>query len=228
MSTHLERDDSLIYQEVPSSIADVQTALNALSLPEYEEYQRFGFEKRRREWLAGRLAAKKAVRTLSESDPKWGKLDLNEIILKPSNGHPPSILLSSFPDWGPKVDISLSHSGDWAIACARFKSTPTFRIGIDIEKVATPDLDILPIVFTSAEQDLIQLNPLNYFRFWTAKEAVLKALGLGLTIDLRELEVVDSTHLKKGNSLEIRMRPNSYRVQISQWRNYIVAYCEIP
>lgn len=88
------------------------------------------------------------------------------------------------------VDISLAHTGALlAIALAHGA-----RVGVDIE-IIPPDAD---------DEDLARtfLAPTEYaqwhaipaaerhdvlYQFWTAKEAFQKALGLGATIDMRDI-----------------------------------------
>lgn len=96
-------------------------------------------------------------------------------------------------DW-PKTDLafSLSHSGNqWLVAV-----TSRGVIGADLECAADPDL-ILAIreVLTSREQqrfDQLQSEDARrrfLLRAWTRKEAVCKALGVGLVADIQRLEV---------------------------------------
>lgn len=77
----------------------------------------------------------------------------------------------------PRPHLSISHSGDWAAV-----AVATTPCGIDIEtETAVTLLGRSPDAFTTAE--LIELRAGTGFtdatRWWTAKEAVAKALGCG-------------------------------------------------
>jgi 4'-phosphopantetheinyl transferase len=80
-------------------------------------------------------------------------------------------------------DVNLSHSGPLAlIALARDR-----QVGVDIEHVR-PCRDPLAVAerfFTGEEHAVLQTLPADqvlhaFLRVWTAKEAVVKALGLGM------------------------------------------------
>jgi phosphopantetheinyl transferase len=101
------------------------------------------------------------------------------------NGKP--MLAASFP----AIEFNISHS-DGCVAVAVSKDGP---VGIDLECVAC-DLrsGIVEDVLTAAERDsLLQLSTdekwRRFMRIWTAKEACAKALGLGLGLDFRRMEV---------------------------------------
>jgi len=94
----------------------------------------------------------------------------------------------------PKTDLtfSLSHSGDrWLVAV-----TGGGPIGADLERCPDRDL-ILSIreILTSDEQRALEQLPCEsersrfLLRAWTRKEAVCKALGVGLVADIRRLDV---------------------------------------
>ena len=101
------------------------------------------------------------------------------------NGKP--MLAAGFP----AIEFNISHS-DGCVAVAVSKDGP---VGIDLECIA-PDLrsEIIEDVLTAAERDgLLQLSVeekwRRFMRIWTAKEACAKALGLGLGLDFRRMEV---------------------------------------
>jgi 4'-phosphopantetheinyl transferase len=90
------------------------------------------------------------------------------------------------------LQFNLSHSGRHGlIGVANDRS-----VGVDIE-VRRPISDLLgvvPEVATPREAKLLKHLPTGqvhfaFFELWTRKEAVLKALGRGFSIDPRELEV---------------------------------------
>ncbi|MGI9504959.1 MAG: 4'-phosphopantetheinyl transferase family protein [Geminicoccaceae bacterium] len=85
------------------------------------------------------------------------------------------------------LDFSLSHADNIALVAVSARG----RIGVDVERTAPPDsLAIARRWF--AEDEIAWLEPLSepersasFLACWTAKEAHLKALGLGLSGDLR-------------------------------------------
>ncbi|POR51572.1 4'-phosphopantetheinyl transferase [Paraburkholderia eburnea] len=90
------------------------------------------------------------------------------------------------------LSFNVSHSGDHAlIAISR-----RHAVGIDIERIDTT-IDwrgLARLVCTPVEKQAIetappQLQAAQFFRCWTAKEALLKALGLGITDGLLALRV---------------------------------------
>lgn len=84
------------------------------------------------------------------------------------------------------LDFSLSHSGNTALIAV----TTRGRIGVDVEHTAPPDsLDIARRWFAPEETAWLEAlsepeRSAAFLACWTAKEAYLKALGLGLSGDL--------------------------------------------
>src|SRR5437868_5120369 len=70
---------------------------------------------------------------------------------------------------------SLSHKSRFAAAVVG--PTP---IGIDIEEIRPRNEALLDYVADTAEWALAERNWETFFRYWTAKEAVLKTAGVGL------------------------------------------------
>jgi len=92
-----------------------------------------------------------------------------------------------FPE-GPNFNIS--HSGNWVV-CAL---SQTGRIGVDIEQVKPLSFEDFQTQFTPREWQAIRSAPdpfAAFYRFWTAKESLIKADGRGLGIPLLELDVTD-------------------------------------
>jgi 4'-phosphopantetheinyl transferase len=90
------------------------------------------------------------------------------------------------------VHFNLSHSGRWILAAfAR-----SFPVGIDVEQVRAERVteDLIGHIFGDSERRALQALPLEqrsaaFFNGWTSKEALLKGLGLGLSVSLRAIEV---------------------------------------
>ncbi len=88
---------------------------------------------------------------------------------------------------------SLSHKPDYVAGVAA-----KHPIGIDIEKIRPVENRLFDRVINASERKLLDANPnFLFFRFWTAKEVVLKRMGVGLAglSRCRVREVVDDHRL---------------------------------
>lgn len=95
------------------------------------------------------------------------------------------------PGTDPPLDLSMSHSGRWtAVAVSR-----SGRIGIDIEAVRSVTTTLARRCLSGDE--LAWLDDVEpgtcrshrFFQLWTAKEAYLKATGVGLAVDPRDVRI---------------------------------------
>jgi len=88
---------------------------------------------------------------------------------------------------------SLSHKPEYVCGV-----TAPARIGIDIEKIRPCKKALFKRTAGDDEWKLSDMDPfILFFRFWTAKEAVLKAAGTGCK-DLskcRVIQIIDANHL---------------------------------
>jgi 4'-phosphopantetheinyl transferase len=85
------------------------------------------------------------------------------------------------------VSFSISHSGS-AVVCAL--STDTASIGIDIEEIKAIDISDFKDLWSENEWKAINGGGLGvFYQYWTRKEAIIKAEGMGLSIPLKEIEV---------------------------------------
>ncbi len=86
--------------------------------------------------------------------------------------------------------FNISNSG----ANVVFAFSRAGEVGIDIEKIRTlPDLDqLIEKNFSEKEKKFISKNPTEkekrFFKFWTVKEAYLKAIGEGMRLSPDNLE----------------------------------------
>jgi phosphopantetheinyl transferase len=101
----------------------------------------------------------------------------------------PFIYIEGQGEW--EFPISLSHRSE--VAMAAVPESRAFRIGADVETIEPRDTALVRQFFTDREALLVsgsgEARDEVVARLWSAKEAVLKLLGLGLRIDTRAIEV---------------------------------------
>lgn len=90
------------------------------------------------------------------------------------------------------VSFNISHSGKHGLIAF----APHRRLGVDVEeRVTREDIDDLSkMVFRPDEQSALALTdgPRKidlFFKFWTIKEALIKAVGMGFSLDPSSFEV---------------------------------------
>jgi len=165
----------------------------ALGREERREWQRLSAApmSRRLDWLAGRIAAKDAVRLLLK--PRLGLLRLGDIELYADAKGRPLVRGGWMRQGDCAPHVTIAHSGGEALAVAIDGKTCT-AIGVDLEQVGRVGDVVRAAALTEREGrwlDAVEptARPEWATRFWCAKEAVGKALGCGLTNGGRELEV---------------------------------------
>jgi 4'-phosphopantetheinyl transferase len=142
------------------------------------------FPARRRKWLLGRAAAKRLVREMLGPP---APVEAAITVLNRPSGEPYVVL-----DEGPwALPISLSHRSEMGFAAS--PAIPGWRIGADVETIEPRDRALVRQFFTDEEARLVAEAgadaDLVLTRIWSAKEAVLKLLGLGLRLDTRAVAV---------------------------------------
>lgn len=152
---------------------------------EQERLAEMRFALRRNSFMLGRKAAKRMLLRILA--------DLETV-------PPHRISIENDPSGAPyaRVDgnrlpgcLSISHSGDRA-ACAYTENHA--RIGIDLEAIQIRPKNFLmeyftPVEIAEVENLPLEKQPLWITAAWSAKEAVLKALGTGLRVDTRQVIV---------------------------------------
>jgi phosphopantetheine--protein transferase-like protein len=85
------------------------------------------------------------------------------------------------------IEISIAHKGSEAVVIMSDKP-----VGIDIEKIEARDIGFMNIAFTSNELNLLKKKKYEaewITRFWVAKEAYGKMLGIGLQGNPKQYEI---------------------------------------
>lgn len=163
--------------ELPAEIADL------FATEELAALRAIAGDKRRRDRIAGRLAAKRALREHFRAEHGW---DANprELVLGNDDAGRPSLLLPRGAPAAPSFSISHSSAGGVCAVGAEGR-----RVGCDLEEVVLRPRAVLTFAASADElTPALLADPLAQARLWTGKEAVLKLLGLGLDADPRMVE----------------------------------------
>lgn len=152
---------------------------------EFAAWRAFRLDKRRLEWLGGRIAVKEAAMRLydaAESEKDW----LAWQIAAQDSGRP--VLVRGVL---PLPEISISHSDNLAMAMATKN-----RCGIDVQQQRESLVRVRSRFCKQGEEELLaktlggidQLSRLNML--WSAKEAVRKAVPVSPLPGFEEMELV--------------------------------------
>ncbi|MBG0786641.1 MAG: 4'-phosphopantetheinyl transferase superfamily protein [Anaerolineaceae bacterium] len=207
-----------------ADVTDIERSTSFLSEAEQSIYDKFRFDLRRDSFLAGRWVAKGLIRKALSLSCSYCDIS----ILNETSGKPYAVVEGERLD----SELSISHSGDWAAAAL---SVDGLQIGVDVEVVSPRPNSFAADYFTSAECALLNDQSENYDRnvtvIWSAKEAMLKALGLGLRLDTRRVQVtaIGSGHENNPDGwlpLEIESENNAW---VAYWQqlNEAVLVCAI-
>lgn len=180
MSNFAQRVDILAFPLNDDSVMPLSDAWISLNAEEIRRAKRFAFERDRSRFVRGRAIVRAVLaEVLGGSEP--AALALQTV----GQGKP--TLLDH-----PECHFNLSHSGDQAVLA--ISEAP---VGIDIE---SRDRRIDPhklgqAVFCAPEMAAIERANGStahtlFFRFWTAKEAIMKLTGEGFSLSPKEIALV--------------------------------------
>lgn len=116
------------------------------------------------------------------------------------------------------VSFNVSHSGEYVAIAVSFDSE--INVGIDIEFIQDdfPILEAKSLVFSESEQALISSSVIEFFRLWTKKEALIKAIGYGFNH-----EYFQTTNLNLDNIEE----KQNYTIITTKHHSYYLSVCSI-
>lgn len=167
---------------------------------ERTRWEQFKVAKRRRDWLMGRWTAKHLVQEhLALNYGARTALDAIVIDADP-DGAPYAALIENGGLRRLDLSLSISHTGQLAFCalCAQ----PGLAVGADVERVEAREPSFAKTFFSASEEDALRNAPaeardLLTAAIWSGKEAVLKALRIGLRADTRRVQccVRGSEHL---------------------------------
>jgi 4'-phosphopantetheinyl transferase len=178
----LSVDDVHVWRvELSRSQSQLQELAETLSSDELCRAERFYFEQHRQHFIAGRGMLRTILGRYLGVEPQALRFDYE------ARGKP--ILADRFAKSG--LSFNLSHSQGLALygVCRR-------PIGVDLECIRE-NTDVSALAkrfFTDREYEVVRSLPPSqqqqvFFRYWTCKEAYLKATGAGLS-QLEEVEIL--------------------------------------
>ena len=166
-----------------------------LSAAEQAEFAALRIPRRRQDWLAGRWTAKRLVQAVRA---EAGPLTLDTIQLGPARGRAPA---AEWPGATHPWPLSISHCQGCAAAALNVDWPAP--VGVDLERIEARPAGFVEDYLTSAERVSLSLDlerqTEQVTAIWCAKEAALKALGVGLTVDTRAVTVALGASSPRGH-----------------------------
>ncbi len=180
-------------QEIPEDETTLDWLTDyILSDLEQAEWRNVGkTDKRRYDWLSGRIAVKDAVRILLERELGIEVKFADICIANTESGAARVSIPGVNLPWLPQ--ISISHSRNMAVAIAE-PPNPARNAGIDIEEIIEREEGFAKLAFTEQEffwisQANVEERARRIATLWTSKEAAAKAHGSGFGSHLKHFEL---------------------------------------
>ncbi|XP_019886643.2 L-aminoadipate-semialdehyde dehydrogenase-phosphopantetheinyl transferase [Ooceraea biroi] len=186
------------WKEWNPSEREFEHAISCIQSDEKARLGRFVFRKDVRASLAGRLLMRKFV-----SD--YGGLPYDKIIFLRNEHNRPVLKDNSIA-----VSFNVSHHGSYAVLAGE---TIHVKLGVDIMTLEHTGNKNIPEYFrlmdrnfsaaewreikgSSGKPEAEQLS--MFYRHWALKESYVKALGVGITVDLRKIDFRTNSSLREG------------------------------
>lgn len=158
-------------------------------------------ENKKKDWLAGRLAVKKALHDLILEKFKIS-IPLDEIEISLTMGKKPEYVILKNRNFAfPKAKISIAHTDGIGVGVAEWSSSAV-DIGIDLEKVRKFKQSFLKGFLNAKEINFLKdaeggQKDFLATLFWCIKESYLKALGTGLCMNPKNVQILAKGGLRK-------------------------------
>lgn len=195
---------------VTATAQDGSAARAALTATERETCARLELMRGRKDFRAGRLAAKRAAGEAVGGCP----LQRIEVGSGPDGSPRLALIDRSGRSRPAPIEISISHRDGRAAAAA---APAGLGVGVDLERRYSVPRRMGRYFLTKAEQ---ALDIRDITRLWSVKEATWKALGLGHSMAFKELELC---HATDGVLLGVRVRGAFHPVSarfVHPWPGY--------
>ena len=187
-------------------------SLDMVPLANPNEVATFVTEKRRREHLSGRYLLSLALK-------QWGCGDLSYLEIQRDEFRAPRLAyIQGVWQRTPLPSVSIGHSGGHAFVAL---APAEVRIGIDGEllerRLATNAFDLMA---TGDELAEFKSLPQPATRMWVKKEAVQKAMGLGMHLNPRDIQlsIESDNQIRSIENSKIQLdyyEYNGYRIAVA-------------
>ena len=191
-----------------------------LTPSEQHEYNQLPYDARRKDWLAGRCAAKRAV-------AEQLGVPLDRIQLQWRVGAAPRCLvLDELDQWSlAPLSLSIGHRDGVGIAAV---AEPGVLVGVDVERVG--DIGPTEYRYFLAPGETAFARRVGATLLWVLKEAVWKALGLALSTSFASVTLdfdADSADLRSVSVGDTRMSARARVVSVPDRSDLVAAAVEI-
>jgi 4'-phosphopantetheinyl transferase len=136
-------------------------------------------ERRRRDWIAGRLAVKRAVRAALRDAEGWAPA-FRAISVLNAPGGAPCLVVHGRTALSDALCVSIAHDDGTALGALAVRASAG-AVGVDIEQRQSLSLRLLrPVLTVRERRRLAGASPARRppaIALWAIKEAVLKAAG---------------------------------------------------
>lgn len=177
------------FRRMKSMVLDTQGPLSAFFQPQdIDRINQYKVLKKQVEWMAGKVAVKQLA-ALAGLCP-----EPRLVISAHESGAP------YLPDF-PGASITISHSGDYAVAGL---DTRGGNLAVDIEAIETGRMqNIMRVAFSEKEiQRYKNSDDATLYLNWTVKEAYLKYIKKGFSEGLKGVEIIDGRVLHRGRTVD--------------------------
>ncbi len=167
------------------AVTDIRSSRNSqekslegmwLTDEELQQLNRFSFEKRRAEWLSGRICAKQAALELLNTGDDSKIMQPHDILIETNLAGRPHLRVKGGINGFSTIDISISHSHDMAVSIAG-----DGLCGVDIQLLNDTLFKVRHKYCVDSEAAILDNITDNHLqqlgRLWVSKEAVRKCLS---------------------------------------------------
>lgn len=154
----------------------------SLSMDEIERANRFYFESDRMQFIVRRGILRQII-------SKYLEIDAKNLLFEYNSFGKPFLITDSLKQ---DFKFNMTHSKNMALYCISSQK----NVGVDIEYLYK-EFEFQPIIdrfFSQNEKKFIENIAIDkqkegFFKIWTRKEAILKALGKGISFPLEKIDV---------------------------------------